>query len=138
MEVFGRLERILSIMPSRTARWFALALVVFLFAQPIPFLAFAQDASDGSCCCKDKSMSCCRRSHHHAGSESGPAFSSRDCCGQCQVSVRKSQPVAATVVPATARRELAPAISPLPARLTWIPCARRDAALFQRPPPSAV
>src|SRR6202522_2247810 len=125
-------------MPSRSARWFALALVVFLLAQPLPFLAFALNTSDGSSCCKEKSMSCCRRSHHHASPESGPAFSSRDCCGQCQVSVRKSQPVAETVAPRIVWEQLAPAISALSAWPSWIPCARHDAALFQRPPPSAV
>jgi len=119
-------------MPSRLARWFATALVAFLFAQPIPFAAFAQNANDMPCC-NDKGMSCCRRSHKHT---SGPAFSSRDCCGQCQVSISKSQPVAETVPPARACAHLAPAISSPLAWVGWIPSARHDATLFERPPPS--
>src|ERR1700677_4777528 len=115
----------------RTARWFAIALVAFLFAQPIPFLAFASDA-DGMSCCKDGSMKCCRRSQGHVspGDPSGPALSSRDCCGTCQVAVHKSQPVAETVPPPVAYAQLAPASSaPLP-WVGWVPSARHDAPLF--------
>jgi len=137
MEGFGRFERILGVMSSRAARCFAIALVAFLLAQPVPFLAFGSNASDESCCCKDKSATCCRRAHGHTlhWDTSGPAFSSRDCGGQCQVSVRNSQPVAETVAPALAGVELAPAISSPLARSGWIPSARHDAALFERPPP---
>jgi len=131
-------------MSSRLARWFAIALVAFLFAQPIPLLAFAADSSDAPCCCKAKSASCCRRSHGHMahgeashGDTAGPAFSSRECCGQCQVSVRKSQPVAEAMAPAMARAELAPAVAPALAPMCWIPSVRHDAVLFERPPPSA-
>ena len=127
-------------MPPRTARWFAFALVVFLFAQPIPFLAFAQSAGDGFSCCKDKdaknamNASCCRRSH---AKPSGPAFSSRDCCSQCQVSVSESQPVAKGLAPACSGAELVSAIAAPMAWLGWIPSARHDATLFERPPPTA-
>ncbi|HTB20770.1 MAG TPA: hypothetical protein VK708_21750 [Bryobacteraceae bacterium] len=126
-------------MPWRAARWFAIALVAFLLAQPFPFLAFAQDSSDGSCCCKGKNASCCRRSHGHAGhmDSSGPALSSRQCCGQCQVSVRANRPVAATLAAVRQDAELAPAIAMPPAWTGWIPSSRQDAALFERPPPQA-
>jgi hypothetical protein len=136
-EGLGRFERILGVMPSRTVRWFALALVAFLFAQPISALAFTSDA-DGMSCCKDGSMKCCRRSHGHTaqGKTSGPAFSSRDCCGGCQVAVRKSQPVAEMVVSGRASTQLGPAISPTLTWLGWTPSARHDAPLFERPPPS--
>jgi len=139
-EVFAPFRRILGVMPSRMARWFAFALVVFLFAQPIPFLAFAADSSDASCCCKGKSASCCRRSHGHAahGDTSGPALSSRECCGQCQVSVRNTQPVAESIDPTAACVELAPTPASPATVMCWIPSARHDAALFERPPPSAV
>jgi len=134
-EAFASLGRILSVMLSRTARWFATALVAFLFAQPIPILAFASDDSAMSCC--HDGMSCCRRSHHHS-SNSGPEFSSRDCCERCQVAVRQSQPVAESVAPSAAFAEFAPAISSPPAPSSWISWVRRDAALFQRPPPSSI
>jgi len=57
------------------------------------------------------------------GDTSGPAFSSRDCCGQCQVSVRKSQPVAGTVPPARTFAQLAPAVLSLtlPRRMWMTP-----------------
>jgi len=127
-------------MPLPASRWFAIAVVVFLFAQPVPFAAFAQQAGDGSCCCKDKTASCCRRSHQRAlqAGSSGPAFLSRDCCGQCQVSVRNSQPVAETAAPPARCAELAPAVAPAAAWSGWMPCARHDSALFERPPPFAV
>jgi hypothetical protein len=124
-------------MPSRTARWFALALVVFLIAQPIPFQAFGQDTSSECPCCKD--MKCSMRSHGHTppGDTSGPAFSSRDCCDQCQVSVRKTRPVAETFAPAIAFAELVPKISSPSPRPSWIPSAWLDVVLFERPPPSS-
>ena len=131
-EVFRRLGRILGIMSSRTARWFALALVAFLLAQPVPFQAFAAQRDD-SCCCKDKVASCCRR-HGHM---SGPAVASRDCCDQCQIAVHKSQPVAATTAPSTAGSEPAPESSHQTAWASWIPSSHRDSVLFERPPPSA-
>jgi hypothetical protein len=134
-EAFACFGRILSCMAARVVRLLASALVAFLLAQLIPALAFA--SSDGadcaSSCGKDK-MACCRRSHH----SSGPAFSSRECSSQCQISVRQSQPVAGTVAPTTAFAELAPAISSPLARLGWIPSAQHDAVLFERPPPSTV
>jgi hypothetical protein len=119
------------------ARWFALALVVFLFAQPIPFQAFGQDTGSECPCCKD--MKCCRRMHGHMppGDTSGPAFSSRDCCGQCQVSVRKTRPVAENFAPAVAFSELAPSISSPETRASWTPSSWLDAVLFERPPPSS-
>src|SRR5271154_5031813 len=84
---------ILGLMPTRLARFLACALAVFLLAQPIPALAFSSSGGDcASSCCHD-SMSCCRKSHRHT---SGPAFSSRECCQQCHVSVRQNQPVAET------------------------------------------
>ena len=137
-EVFAWFGRILSVMPSRAARWFAFALVLFLFAQPIPFLAFAADSSDAPSCCKGKSASCCRRSHGHAahGDTSGPAFSSRECCGECQVSVRDSQPVAENIDPTEACVELWPAAGSPATPMSWNPSARHDVALFERPPPS--
>jgi hypothetical protein len=143
MEAFWPFKRILNIMPSRTARWFAVALVVFLFAQPIPFLAFAQGAGDGSSCCQDKNAkdaknaknaSCCRRSH---AKPSGPGFSSRDCCGQCQAPVSESQPVAESLAHASSGAELVSAIALPLARLGWIPSIRHDVTLFERPPPIA-
>jgi hypothetical protein len=121
-------------MPTRVLRFLAGVLAAFLLAQLIPSLAFASPDS-ASCCCKDKNASCCRRMHGHS---SGPALSSRECSGQCQISVRQSQPVAETVAPATASAELAPAISSPLVWLGWIPSAHHDAALFERPPPSAL
>jgi hypothetical protein len=131
---------ILGLMPTRVVRFLASALAAFLLAQLIPALAFASsDASDASCCCKDKSASCCRRMHGMPHRRSfGPAFSSRECCGQCQISVRQSQPVADSVTPAILCTELAPAISSPLAWLGWIPSAHHDAVLFERPPPSAL
>jgi hypothetical protein len=127
-------------MPLPTSRWLAIAVVVFLFAQPIPFSALAQQSSDASCCCKNKTAGCCRRSHKHAlqGEPDGPAFSSRDCCDQCQVSVRRSQPAAEMAAPAARCVELAPSVAPAPAWAGWIPSPRHDPALFERPPPYAI
>jgi hypothetical protein len=123
-------------MPARALRFLAGALVGFLLSQPIPALTFASSDA-ASCCCKDKSASCCRRMHGMPhGDSSGPAFSSRECCGQCQISVRQSQPVAVTVAPTAAFGEPALASSSPLARLGWIPSARHDAVLFERPPPS--
>jgi hypothetical protein len=119
-------------MPSRTARWIATALAAFLFAQPVSLLAFSLNAG-GMSCCKDGSMSCCRRSHHHP---SGLEFSARDCCEQCQVAVRQSQPVAETMVQVTMDGGPAPLISRLPAPQSWIPSDSAEAPLFERPPPS--
>jgi len=117
-------------MPTRVLRFLAGVLAVFLLAQPVPALAFASTDS-AACCCKDKSAMCCRRSQH----ASGPAFSSRDCGGQCHISVRQSQPVAESLAPAALGTELAPALLPVLLRQPWIPSARHDAALFERPPP---
>jgi len=120
-------------MPTRVVRFLAGVLAVFLLAQPISSLAFASPDS-AACCCKDKSAMCCRRSQH----SSGPAFSSRECCEQCHVSVRQSQPAAESVAPATQGTELAPAPLLVLLRQPWIPSARHDAALFERPPPSTL
>jgi hypothetical protein len=119
-------------MSTRPARWFALALVAFLLAQPIPFLAFGADAND-ACCCKNMSGSCCRRSHHHS---SGPEISSRECCQQCHVAVRQSQAPAATVA-ISASGELAHTLLRPASNSGWIAIVRHDDALFERPPPSA-
>ena len=134
-EGFAWLERILGLMSLRSARWFAIALVTFLLAQTIPFLAFASDDGCDMPCCKGMHGMCCRRMHMHP---SGPAFTSRDCCTQCQVWVRKSQPVAETRPPANVTASSEVAISAPLARLSWIPSPQHDAALFQRPPPSTI
>ena len=140
MEESKGLKRILEVMPSRTSRWFATALVIFFLAQPVPWLALAQDAGDPPCCCKGMGGSCCRRNHRHGSSmhpaDSGPAFSSRDCCGGCQVSVRKSQPAAVIAVPARATAHIAPAVAIPLGTLGWISPAPLDPVLFGRPPPS--
>jgi len=120
-------------MPTHVVRFFSGVLAVFLLAQPVPALAFASSDS-AACCCKDKSAMCCRRSQH----SSGPAFSSGDCGGQCHVSVRQSQPVAESHAPATLGTELAPTVLPVLLRQPWIPSARHEAALFERPPPSTL
>ncbi len=134
-EAFGRFERILNVMPSRTARWFALALVAFLFAQPIPFLAFASNAG-GMSCCKDKSMKCCRRSHGHAGRNRVPRFPLASAAGRARFRVHKSQPVAETVPPARHAPNWRPRF-----RRRWLGWAgflllATMHALFERPPPS--
>jgi hypothetical protein len=69
------------------------------------------------------------------GHTSGPAFSSRDCCEQGQISVRQSQPVAESVAPAMMFAEPAPAISETIAALVGFRSTRPDFALYQRPPP---
>jgi|SRR5580698_11031069 len=122
-------------MPTRVVRILASALAVFLLAQPISVLAFAsQDAA--SCCCKDnKSASCCRRSHAHSA---GPALSSRDCCGQCHVSVRGNRPAGEAAAPATVHAGLLPALSRAMARRDSFYSPHYDPTLFQRPPPFAV
>ena len=125
-------------MPTRVLRFLVGVLAFVLLAQPVPALAFASsDAGDAPCCCKSKSASCCRRSHHSSGPASGPAFSSRECCNQCQIMVRQSQPVAGVVAPATTLTE-PPAVAPPLAWLGWIPSAHHDAVLFERPPPSLI
>jgi hypothetical protein len=121
-------------MRTRVLRFIASALAVFLLAQPIPALAFAS-ADSASCCCKDKSASCCRRSHRHSA---GPELSSHDCCDQCNISVRQSQPVAGIVAPTTTFVEPAPAASELIAALDGFRSTHSDLALYQRPPPSAI
>jgi len=128
---------ILALMPSRVIRFLVGVLSFVLLAQPIPALAFASQDST-SCCCKDSSASCCRRSHHLSGPASGPAFSSRDCCGQCQVLIRQTQPVAETVAPVIAFAQPAPRISKATAALDGFPSTHSDLALYQRPPPSAL
>jgi len=127
-------------MSLRQARWFAIALVAFLLAQPISLLALALDSGDAACCCKGMSASCCRRSHRHGGQpdSSGPAFSSRDCCGQCQIAVSRIQPVAAIAAAGRRNLELAPAVAPPPKPGSWTRSTRHDAALFERPPPSTL
>src|SRR5579863_9847597 len=117
-----------------TARWFAIALVAFLFNQPGSFVAFAQNLNDGSCCCKGKAARCCRRSHH--GETSGPAFASRECCDQCPVSIGRSQPVTGTLARARAWSGLAPYFASPEPPSGWMPSTRYDAVLFGRPPPS--
>jgi len=134
LEVLARFECILSVMPSRAARWLSVALAAFLLTQPIAFEAFAAASKDASSCCKDKNACCCRKSH---GKTSGPALSSRDCGSQCQVSVRNSEPVAAATAPRNADAELQPAISIACARPGWTPSLHSDTALFERPPPFA-
>jgi hypothetical protein len=134
----GHARSILGLMPTRVVRFLVGVLALVLLAQPIPPLAFASSDS-ASCCCRGKSATCCRRMHGMPhGHSSGPALSSRECCGQCQISVRQSQPVAATVAPATTFAEPAPAISRAIAALDGFRSTHSDLALYQRPPPSAV
>jgi len=118
----ARLARILS-------RLFTSALVLFLLGQP--FVALAFDQAAGMSCCKN--ACCCRKSHGHTD---GPALTSRDCGGQCHVSIRNTQPVAANIGHEQSSAQPAPAFIPETAYKAWLPCARPNPVLFERPPPS--
>jgi hypothetical protein len=133
-----RSRSILGFMPARLARILSLALALFLFAQPIPSVASALAKNSDACCCcgKGKCMRCCRRMHNMAHMKSmGPALSSRDCCSQCQVSVRMNQSFSEPAAPPILSIATALESSYAVARYVLFVSRPFDSALFGRPPP---
>jgi len=122
------LKRLAQVLP----RLFASALIVFLFAQPFTALAFDDCSGMSSmACCKDKC--CCRRMHH---ASMGTGLTSKDCCGQCHISIRNTQPVATSIDPPPPDVKLAPVLAKAVFHPAWVPLTRPNPVLFERPPPS--